>query len=85
VFDQENDQEDEDESEEIVDETVNVSTPRGRTRSRGKTKTFIIPGAASPSDDEPLTSKGSISRIKARPKYISTNIFSPSLHYRVKP
>jgi hypothetical protein len=69
VLDKENDQNDEHESEEIVDETVNAPIPRRRTRSQGKTGTFIIPDAVSPSDDledEQTTSKGSISRIKAR-------------------
>jgi hypothetical protein len=51
VLDKENDQDDEHESEEIVDETVNAPTPRRRTRSQGRTRRFIIPDAASPSDD----------------------------------
>ncbi len=46
-----NDQDDEHESEEIVDEIVNAPTPRRRTRSHGKTRTFIIPDAASPAGD----------------------------------
>jgi hypothetical protein len=76
VLDKENDLDDEHESEEIVHETVNVPTSRRRNRSKGKTRTFIIPDAASSSDDsedEPPTSKGSISSIKARPKYPSLN------------
>jgi hypothetical protein len=74
VLDRENNQDGEHESEEIVDATVNEPTPRQRTRSQSKTRTFITPDAASrPSDDledEPSTCKDSISCIKARPKYL---------------
>jgi hypothetical protein len=52
-----------------VDETGNAPTHRRRTRSQGKTRTFIIPNTASPSEDDAPT-KGSISRIKARPTYL---------------
>jgi hypothetical protein len=71
MLNKENEMDDDQESEEIADETVNVPTPKRRTRSQGK-KTFIIPEAASPSDseDEPTPSKRRISRIKARPKYL---------------
>ncbi len=74
VLDRENDQDDEHESEETVDETVDEPSPRRRTRSQGKTRTFVIPDSASPSDDledEPSASKGCISSIKERPKYLS--------------
>jgi hypothetical protein len=73
MLDRENGQDDEHESEEAVDETVNVLTPRRRTRRQGKNRVFIIPDAVTPSDDledESPTSKGRISRIKKRPKYL---------------
>ncbi len=73
MLDKENKIDDDQESEEIADETVNAPTPKRRTRIQGK-KTLIIPEAASPSDleDEPTPSKHSISRTKARSKYLSS-------------
>jgi hypothetical protein len=70
TLDKENEIDDDHDSEEIVDETVNAPTPKRRT---GR-KAFIIPEAASPLDleDEPTPFKRSISRIKARSKYLSS-------------
>jgi hypothetical protein len=63
----------EQEPEEIGDETVLRFLPKGFTKSQGKTTPFSYPGPILPSDDsedESSTPRRSISRIKARSKYL---------------
>jgi hypothetical protein len=89
VLDKENDQEDAHKSEYIVDETENEPTPRRRTRSQGKTRTFIIPDTASPQmihrmNHQPPKAASVVSRRVPSISAVSNN-FSPSPHDRVKP
>jgi hypothetical protein len=76
MCDREDDKDAEQEPEEIGDETVQRSLPKGFTKNHGKTTTFSYPGLILPSDDqedERSTPKHSISRVKARSKYLRGN------------
>ncbi len=73
MCDREDDKDAEQEREEIGEETVQRSLPKGFTKSLGKTTTLSYPGPILPSDDledESSTPRHSISRIKARSKYL---------------
>ncbi len=73
MCDTEDDKDAEQEPEEIGEKTVRRSLPKGFSKSQGKTTTFSYLGPILPSDDsedESSTPRRSISRIKARSKYL---------------